>query len=130
MDEKKLDITSQVMNRCEIVSIKNGDGSDKARIDTFTAPQLDEYLRAVSAKNIVMDMEFVDFLSSKGLWVLIETQKRLKGKDGNLVLANVIERIQESFKLVGMSDYFSIFMHEVDGVNHSDKALLAAVGSF
>ena len=129
MDDKKLEITSQSMARCEIVTIKGADGAETARIDTFTSPQLDDYLQAVESVNIVIDMQYVDFLSSKGLWVLNETQKRLTAAGGKLVLANVIERIRESFTLVGMADYFSIFVHEEDGVSYPDKALTAAVGS-
>jgi len=69
--------------------------------------------------NIVLDMSEVDFLSSKGLWVLTETQKKCKKNRGKLVLVNTDEKIRKSFELVGMSEYFDMF-----------DDLTAAVGSF
>jgi anti-sigma B factor antagonist len=55
-------------------------------------------------------MEEVDFMSSKGWWVLIETQKTCKRYNrGELVLTAVQERIRDSLDLVGMGSYFQIF---------------------
>ena len=110
-----MDITTTQYNRCDLIKM-NG------RIDTYTAPKLQEAMDAVldSGKhNIVFDMGDVDFLSSKGLWVLTETQKKCKKGKGKLVLVNTDEKIRKSFELVGMTDYFEIF-----------EDLTAAVGSF
>ncbi len=110
-----MDITTTQYNRCDLIKM-NG------RIDTYTAPKLQEAMDAVldSGKhNIVFDMGDVDFLSSKGLWVLTETQKKCKKGKGKMVLVNTDEKIRKSFELVGMSDYFEIF-----------EDLTAAVGSF
>ncbi len=110
-----MDITTTQYNRCDLIKM-NG------RIDTYTAPKLQEAMDAVldtGKHNIVFDMGDVDFLSSKGLWVLTETQKKCKKGKGKLVLVNTDEKIRKSFELVGMSDYFEIF-----------EDLTAAVGSF
>ncbi len=110
-----MEITTTPYNRCDLIKMTG-------RIDTYTAPNLQEAMDAVldSGKhNIVFDMGEVDFLSSKGLWVLTETQKKCKKSRGKLVLVNTDEKIRKSFELVGMSDYFEIF-----------DDLLAAVGSF
>lgn len=110
-----MDITTTQYNRCDLIKM-NG------RIDTYTAPKLQEAMDAVldSGKhNIVFDMGDVDFLSSKGLWVLTETQKKCKKGKGKMVLVNTDEKIRKSFELVGMTDYFEIF-----------EDLTAAVGSF
>lgn len=110
-----MDITTTEYNRCEVVKMTG-------RIDTYTAPKLQETMDAAleSGKhNIVFDMSEVDFLSSKGLWVLTETQKKCKRQRGKLVLVNTDEKIRKSFDLVGMSDYFDIY-----------EDLTAAVGSF
>jgi anti-sigma B factor antagonist len=64
-------------------------------------------------------MEEVDFMSSKGCWVLIETQKACKLYNrGELVLASVQSRIQESLDLVGMGSDFEIFDDIVGAVAH------------
>ena len=55
-------------------------------------------------------MEQVDFMSSKGWWVLIQTQKACKRYNrGELVLVGVQDRIRDSLELVGMANYFQIF---------------------
>jgi len=110
-----MEITTTQYNRCDVVKMTG-------RIDTYTAPKLQETMDAVldsGKNNIVFDMGEVDFLSSKGLWVLTETQKKCKKNRGKLVLVNTDEKIRKSFELVGMSDYFEIF-----------DDLTAAVGGF
>jgi len=110
-----MDITTTQYNRCDVVKMTG-------RVDTYTAPKLQETMDAIveSGKhNIVFDMSEVDFLSSKGLWVLTETQKKCKKQRGKLVLVNTDEKIRKSFDLVGMGDYFDVF-----------DDLTAAVGSF
>ncbi|MEJ2266860.1 MAG: STAS domain-containing protein [Anaerolineales bacterium] len=111
-----MDISTTKYKRCELVK---ADG----RIDSYTAPELEEALNSVTANGtykIVFDMSDVDFMSSKGWWVLIETQKKCKRYNrGELVLFGIQDRIRESLDLVGMGSYFKIF----DDVT-------AAVGSF
>ncbi|MCB9134729.1 MAG: STAS domain-containing protein [Anaerolineales bacterium] len=110
-----MELTTTEYNRCDVVKMTG-------RVDTYTAPKLQDAMDAVidSGKhNIVFDMTAVDFLSSKGLWVLTETQKKCKKQKGKLVLVNADEKIRKSFELVGMSDYFEVY-----------EDLTAAVGSF
>jgi len=110
-----MEITTTQYSRCDVVKMTG-------RVDTYTAPKLQETMDAVvesGKNNIVFDMSEVDFLSSKGLWVLTETQKKCKKQRGKLVLVNTDEKIRKSFNLVGMGDYFDIF-----------DDLTAAVGSF
>ena len=108
-------ITTTLYNRCGLVKVVG-------RIDTQTAPDLEEAFNNIidgGKSGIVFDMSKVDFISSGGLWVLLETQKVCKKKKGELVLANVREEMLASFDLVGIKQFIKIF---------SD--LTAAVGSF
>lgn len=111
-----MEITTTQYKRCDVVKMSG-------RVDTYTAPKLQETLDAIINEgryNIVFDMSEVDFLSSKGLWVLTETQKKCKKFNrGRLVLVNVDEKILKSFELVGMSGYFDTY-----------DELTAAVASF
>ena len=111
-----MEITTTEFNRCDVVHMSG-------RVDTYSAPKLQEAMDAIMAAgryNIVFDMKDVDFLSSKGLWVLTETQKNCKKLNrGKLVLANTNDKIKSSFDLVGMGGYFEIY----DDVT-------SAVGSF
>ena len=93
------------------------------RIDAYAAPTLEEALNAVIVEgryNIVLEMSEVDFLSSRGLWVLTEANKKCKRYNrGEVVLANVKKEIQETLELAGMGQYFKFF-----------DDLTTAVGSF
>jgi anti-sigma B factor antagonist len=54
---------------------------------------------------------------SKGWWVLIETQKASKRYNrGEIVLANVPQKILDSLDLVGMSHYFKVYDDVVSAV--------------
>ena len=90
------------------------------RIDSYTAPNLEEALLSLTNNGnykIVLDMEDVDFMSSKGWWVLIETQKSCKRYNrGEIVLSAVQERIRDSLDLVGMGSYFQTFEDLVGAV--------------
>lgn len=109
-----MEITTREFKRCVVLE-------PSGRIDSATAPQLaeviDELIDAGQC-SFVLDMGNVDFISSAGLRVLIDTQKRCRIR-GGLILAKVPEPIHEAFDLAGL---VAIFNFEDD--------LLAAVGSF
>jgi anti-anti-sigma factor len=111
-----MEISSSQYKRCDVVTAKG-------RVDSATAPELEEALKAVTNAGrfkIVLDMTEVKFMSSKGWWVLIDTQKTCKRyKRGELVLVNVNSEIRGSLDLVGMGSYFKIW-----------DDITAAVGSF
>ena len=111
-----MEISATPYKRCDVVK---ADG----RVDSSTAPQLEEALKAVTDAGrfkIVLDMSEINFMSSKGWWVLIDTQKTCKRyKRGELVLVNVRPEIRSSLDLVGMGSYFKIF-----------DDITSAVGSF
>ncbi|MCK5430145.1 MAG: STAS domain-containing protein, partial [Anaerolineales bacterium] len=66
---------------------------------------------------LVLDMTDVNFVSSKGLWVLIGAQKKCKRyRRGEVVLVNIKEEIRSAFDLVGMSDYFTMSDNITDAV--------------
>ena len=108
-----MDITTIEYKRCDVVKTVG-------RIDSYTAPDLDEVLSSLTNSGkykIVLDMTDVDFMSSKGWWVLIETQKNCKRYNrGELVLTGVQDRIRDSLNLVGMGSYFQIFDDVVSAV--------------
>ena len=110
-----MEISTIHYKRCEVVK-------PVGRVDSYTAPELEEVLRKLIDEGkykIVLDMEEVDFMSSKGWWVLIETQKACKRYNrGELVLIGVQERIRDSLNLVGMGGYFQLFDDVVSGVAH------------
>ncbi|HLD94740.1 MAG TPA: STAS domain-containing protein [Anaerolineales bacterium] len=83
------------------------------RIDASTSDQLEQLLKTVQdggRYDIILDMTDVDFISSRGFWVMVEAQKAGKKEDkGELVLAAIPGKIRESLVLIGMLPYFAVF---------------------
>lgn len=93
--------------RCTLVKVAG-------QLNGSTAPELEKALNTIvderGVYKLVLDMTNVTFVSSAGWWVLIETQKKCKRYNrGEVVLAAVDKRIQDSLRLVGMDTYFKIF---------------------
>jgi len=82
------------------------------RIDGSTAPefeaQLKDLMQAVK-KNIILDMEAVDFMSSSCLRVLLTTRKALMGIGGRLVMANPSKRVTVTMDIAGIDVLFEVF---------------------
>ena len=101
-----MEIITTQYKRCDVIK-------STGRVDSSTSPQLEECMNAIIESGrfkIVFDMSEVNFMSSKGWWVLIETQKKCKRyKRGEIVLVEVKEEIRSSLDLVGMGSYFRIF---------------------
>ncbi|MBN1231047.1 MAG: STAS domain-containing protein [Anaerolineales bacterium] len=108
-----MSITTTPYKRCVVVKM---DG----RIDSHSAPDLKKIMDDVIENDqykLVFDMSEVAFISSRGIWVLIETQKSCKRYNrGQLSLACVPDQIMESFDLAGLKDLFPFFETVVDAV--------------
>lgn len=111
-----MEVTATQFKRCDLVQATG-------RVDSDTAPQLEEAFNAINEAGrfkIVFDMSDVEFISSAGLRVLIQTQKTCKRWNrGQVVLASVPDRIYEVLDMVGIIPLFQFFDDET-----------AAVGSF
>lgn len=79
------------------------------RIDTKTAPRLEECLQSSldGVKNLVINMEKVDYISSAGLRVLLIAQKTMN-KLGDMKVTSVNDDIMEIFEVTGFSDILTI----------------------
>ena len=108
-------ITTTTYNNCDLVKMSG-------RIDSATSSQLAEAFKAITDQHrykLAFDMTEIEFVSSAGIWVLMETQKECKKHaGGELVIANVSEKIQQSLDLAGLKHFFNIFDSVVDSVGH------------
>lgn len=93
---------------------KNQEGSDlefvlSGRLDTITAPQLEEEVKASidGATSLVFDFTDLSYISSAGLRVLLSAQKTMN-ESGTMVVRNVSSEIQEIFDVTGFSDILTI----------------------
>lgn len=108
-----MEITTKHLKRCDLVKATG-------RIDTNTSPQLAETFKAINDAGrfkIVFDMSGVEFISSAGLRVLIDTQRTCKRWNrGQVVLASVPERIYNALDLAGFIPLFKFFDDLTDAV--------------
>ena len=91
---------------------KSGESLELAlegRLDTTTAPELDEVLNKNldGITSLTLDLEQLEYLSSAGLRVLLSAQKTMN-KQGTMVVRNVNETIMEIFEITGFSDILTI----------------------
>lgn len=81
----------------------------EGRLDTGTAPELEKELKASldGVKELMIDMERLDYLSSAGLRVLLGAQKTMN-KQGSMKVSHVNDTIMEIFEVTGFSDILTV----------------------
>lgn len=111
-----MEINTREFKHCELIEIKG-------RLDSSSAPQLNDKFNEIMEKGtykLVLDLSELEFVSSAGLRVLVNTQKTCKRYNrGEVVLANVPSNIYSSLDLVGFTALFKIY-----------DDVLTAVGNF
>jgi anti-sigma B factor antagonist len=111
-----MNITTTELKHCDLIKVSG-------RIDSSTAPQLSDAIDLLLKKNrfkLVLDLSGVEFMSSAGLRVLVNTQKNCRRYNrGELVLAAVPKNILAALDLTGFIPLFKFY----------DDTLMA-VGSF
>lgn len=93
----------QIRNGNELVLALEG------RLDTVTAPELEEALKDAleGVEELILDFEKLDYISSAGLRVLLVAQKTMS-QQGSMKIRNVNEIIREVFDVTGFSDFLTI----------------------
>ena len=79
------------------------------RLDTTTAPQLEGEIKEsiTGVEKLTLDFAALEYLSSAGLRVLLAAQK-VMNKQGEMVIKNVNETINEIFEVTGFIDILTI----------------------
>lgn len=77
------------------------------RLDTTTAPQLEEALELDGVTELNFDFAKLEYISSAGLRVLLAAQK-LMNKQGGMKVMNVNSDIMDVFEITGFSDILTI----------------------
>ena len=100
-----LDLETSKHGEASVVSLRG-------EIDVYTAPRLRQALIDLvegGAKDIVVDMDRVDFLDSTGLGVLVGGLKRVKSNEGEMKLVVTQDRIMKIFDITGLAKVFPMF---------------------
>ena len=79
------------------------------RLDTITAPALDKTINEDigDAKNLVLDVKGMEYISSAGLRVLLGAQKKMQ-KIGSMKVKNVCTEVMDIFEMTGFADILVI----------------------
>ena len=93
---------------------KNKDGGKleikvSGRLDTTTAPQLDEEVKSSidGVTDMVFNLADLEYISSAGLRVLLASQKTMN-KQGEMKVTAVSEPVMEIFEVTGFSEILTI----------------------
>ena len=80
------------------------------RLDTTTAPKLQEVLTEVipSAQAVELDFAEVEYVSSAGLRVLLMGQKNVQSGGKSMTLKNVSPEVMEVFDVTGFTGILTI----------------------
>ena len=80
------------------------------RVDSLTSPAFEEYLEKVmpGLKELELNFEKLEYISSAGLRVLLFAQKTMTNQGGSMVVSNVNENIMETFELTCFTDILTI----------------------
>jgi len=81
----------------------------KGRLDTVTAPDLEEFISIGldGITELTMDFEELEYISSAGLRVLL-TAHNTMSEQGSMTVTNVNEEILEIFEITGFDDFLNI----------------------
>ncbi|MEI8185438.1 MAG: STAS domain-containing protein [Chlorobiaceae bacterium] len=82
------------------------------RLDAVSSPAYEQKLNALIADGetkFVVDFEQLDYISSAGLRALLASAKRVKGKSGQLLLANIVGPVKEVFAISGFASIFQVY---------------------
>lgn len=91
----------------------------KGRINTMTAPQLDEKVKNSyeGLECLVMDFSELEYISSAGLRVVLDAHKTMKGKNGKFKVRGLTnEEVREAFAITGFLDKLEVEDDEKIGI--------------
>ena len=80
------------------------------RLDANSAPEAEEIFRQIMERfdKVVLNLQYLEYISSAGLRVLKVIHMGMKKKDGELVLINVQKMVMEVFEMVGFAGLLKI----------------------
>ena len=82
----------------------------RGRLDTTTAPQLEETFcnNSIDTTILIMDCLDLEYVSSAGLRVLLMAHKTMVGKGGIMVVKNANAKVKEVLDITGFSQVLKI----------------------
>lgn len=97
----------------ELVKELNGNAftlTIKGHVDAATAPDLEKVAMEEGAKveKMVFDFSGVEYISSAGLRVLLQSHKLMSSKGGEFIVQNLTDDVKEILEMTGFSGFLTI----------------------
>jgi len=108
-----MDIQKRLEGNVAVLSL-NG------RLDLTSASSLKEVSKEVLAgdtKNMILNMDKVDFINSSGLGALVSILKEVRNSQGSMRLTNLAPYVKEIFDITQLTNIFEIFPDEKQGIS-------------
>jgi anti-sigma B factor antagonist len=90
------------------------------RIDSYTTPKINQALNALitdDRHNIVIDMKDVTYISSSGILMFVNTQRRFHRQNrGKLVFSGITNLVYSGFEISGFHQLFEFYDDVVSAV--------------
>ena len=109
-----MEITINMEDKAAVVSAHG-------RITATTAPEFEKGLAAPLDKGqriLIVDMSGVGYISSAGLRIILQTAKKLKAQQGDLLLASLQSTVKEIFEMSGFLSIFKTFDTVENALDH------------
>ncbi len=105
------------------------------QINGQTSGKLDRELRGLLQQgvcSVVLDLAQVDFISSTGISVILNTRKLLKQREGDLALVNLQPQVEKAFEVMSLLPKLNIFnnVQELDEYLTKIQDRIREEGSF
>lgn len=79
------------------------------RLDTSTAPQLEEAVRNLeNVSSLTFDFQDLEYISSAGLRVILLEKKTMGANGGSFTVININSTIREIFDITGFSGIIDV----------------------
>ncbi len=91
----------------------------EGEVDVLTSPRLKTALAGVidsGASTVLINLDRVKYLDSTGLGVIVSAMKRIREKDGTIVLAGLSPHLMKIFEITGLRKVFDVYSTEGDAL--------------
>ena len=109
-----MEINKSIINNIPIIKVSG-------RIDASTSRDLETALNELIDQNkaqIVLDLGSVEYISSVGLRVMLAALKKVRPKQGDVLLTGLQPFVREVFEITGFTKLFSIYPSPEEAVGH------------
>jgi stage II sporulation protein AA (anti-sigma F factor antagonist) len=92
----------------------------EGRLDVSVANEVEEGLAELidsgDHKQVVLNMEGIDYMSSSGFRACISTLRKLNAKEGSLKMCNIKPAVKRIFDVIELTSLFDIYSSEEEAL--------------